>query len=96
MNEEELKAIQEENEKLKTQLEELETIKASYEETSKLINEIKEQYETKIATIECENEKRLNEKNMVIKQLLNGDKSNNHTHNCFDNINERITKQKRY
>ena len=93
---EELKAIQEENERLKTQLEELETFKLNYEETSKLINEIKEQYETRITNIEAENEKRLNEKNKVIKQLLNGDKLNNHTHNCFDNINEKITKQNRY
>lgn len=80
MNEEELKKFEEDLKKRETELNEREAelnereaeAEASKEDTAKLVKQVKDEYETKLLKQRDAYEKRLKEREEVIKQLLSG------------------------
>ena len=96
MNEDELKAKEEElkakEEELKTREEEL---SAQAEDTSNLVKQVKDEYESKLLKQHDTYEKRLKERESVIKQLLSddGDANQPPTNTIVDKINARRSAQ---
>lgn len=103
MNEEELKALQEE---LKKKQDELDTREADLKEREEALNEekadtealvkgVKDEYEKKLLDLTNKYEKRLQERDKVIKQLLSGDgNANKSSENVIiDKINARRSAQ---
>lgn len=80
MNEEELKKFEEDLKKREAELNERENelnereaeMKASQEDTAKLVKQVKDEYEAKLLKQHDAYEKRLKEREEVIKQLLSG------------------------
>lgn len=103
MNEEELKALQEE---LKKKQDELDKREANLKEREEALNEekadtealikgVKDEYEKKLLDLSNKYEKRLQERDKVIKQLLSGDgNANKSSENVIiDKINARRSAQ---
>lgn len=103
MNEEELKALQEELKKKQDELDKRETDLNKREEalneekadTEALIKGVKDEYEKKLLDLTNKYEKRLQEREKVIKQLLSGDgNANKPSENVIiDKINARRSAQ---
>ena len=103
MNEEELKALQEELKKKQDELDKRETDLNKREEalneekadTEALVKGVKDEYEKKLLDLTNKYEKRLQEREKVIKQLLSGDgNANKPSENVIiDKINARRSAQ---
>ena len=95
MNEEELKAKEEELKQREDNLTERETaLNESQEDAGKLVKQVKDEYEEKLLKQRDAYDKRLNEREKVIKQLLSdeGD-ANNPKPTIIDKINARRSAQ---
>lgn len=103
MNEEELKALQDELKKKQDELNKREADLNKHEETlneekadtEALVKGVKEEYEKKLLNLTNKYEKRLQEREKVIKQLLSGDgNANKPSENIIiDKINARRSAQ---
>lgn len=103
MNEEELKALQDELKKKQDELDKREADLSKNEEalneekadTEALVKGVKEEYEKKLLNLTNKYEKRLQEREKVIKQLLSGDgNANKPSENIIiDKINARRSAQ---
>ena len=103
MNEEELKALQDELKKKQDELDKREADLNKHEEvlneekadTEALVKGVKDEYEKKLLNLTNKYEKRLQEREKVIKQLLSGDDNANKSSEnvIIDKINARRSAQ---
>ena len=101
MNEEELKAKEEELNKREEELnkrddelkEREEALKDSNEDASALVDKVKKEYEERIKKLTEKYDKRINERDNVIKQLLEGEGANTSKPSLIDKINARRSAQ---